>query len=241
MKVLIVEDDARVSGFLERGLKAEGYRPRVAHNASTGVSMARLLQTEVQDNSENAVLILDVMLPDGSGLEVCQQLRAGGFSLPILMLTALNSVEDRVAGLRMGADDYLGKPFAFDEILARLEALGRRVGQLSSTQPRTQLTVDDLTLDLEKMRLTRAGRDISLTAKELALVELLMSAPGRLFSRERILSNVWGLNEDPLTNVVDVYIRRLRTKIDLEGMDPLIHTQRGLGYRLESIRRDDSS
>lgn len=240
MKVLIVEDDARVSSFLERGLKAEGYRPQVAANASTGLSLAKALQKEVRENFECAVLILDVMLPDGSGLDVCQTLRAEGFSLPILMLTALNSVEDRVAGLRMGADDYLGKPFAFDEILARLEALGRRVGNAAPKQARKNLEVADLNLDLEKMRLSRAGREIQLTAKELALVELLMSAPGRLFSRERILSNVWGVNEDPLTNVVDVYIRRLRAKIDLDGLPPLIHTQRGLGYRLESLPATDS-
>lgn len=240
MKVLIVEDDLRVSSFLERGLKAEGYRPQVAANASIGLSLAKALQKEVRENFESAVLILDVMLPDGSGLDVCQTLRAEGFSLPILMLTALNSVEDRVAGLRMGADDYLGKPFAFDEILARLEALGRRVGNASPKQARKNLVVADLNLDLEKLRLSRAGREIQLTAKELALVELLMSAPGRLFSRERILSNVWGVNEDPLTNVVDVYIRRLRAKIDLEGMPPLIHTQRGLGYRLESLQGTDS-
>lgn len=240
MRVLIVEDDARVSSFLERGLKAEGYRPQVAPNATTGLSLAKSLQKEVRENFESAVLILDVMLPDGSGLDVCQTLRAEGFSLPILMLTALNSVEDRVAGLRMGADDYLGKPFAFDEILARLEALGRRVGSAAPQQARKNLEVADLNLDLERMRLSRAGREIQLTAKELALVELLMSAPGRLFSRERILSNVWGVNEDPLTNVVDVYIRRLRAKIDLEGMPPLIHTQRGLGYRLESLSSGDS-
>ncbi|WP_394672799.1 response regulator transcription factor [Limnobacter sp.] len=239
MKVLIIEDDARVSSFLERGLKAEGYRPQVAYNASTGISMSRALQKEVRENFENAVVILDVMLPDGSGLDVCQTLRAEGFALPILMLTALNSVEDRVAGLRMGADDYLGKPFAFDEILARLEALGRRVGTTAPKQTRTNLIVGNLNLDLEKMRLSRGGREIQLTAKELALVELLMSAPGRLFSRERILSNVWGVNEDPLTNVVDVYIRRLRAKIDLDDMAPLIHTQRGLGYRLESLQEKD--
>jgi DNA-binding response OmpR family regulator len=239
MKVLIVEDDARVSSFLDRGLKAEGYRPQVAHNASTGISMAKALQKEVRENFESAVVILDVMLPDGSGLDVCQTLRAEGFALPVLMLTALNSVEDRVAGLRMGADDYLGKPFAFDEILARIEALGRRIGNSVPKQIRKILEVADLNLDLEKMRLSRAGREIQLTAKELALVELLMSAPGRLFSRERILSNVWGVNEDPLTNVVDVYIRRLRAKIDLEGLPPLIHTQRGLGYRLESLQEPD--
>ena len=235
MRILIVEDDTRVSGFLERGLKAEGYRPHIAHNAATGLSMAKRLQTELRDNPESALLILDVMLPDGSGLDVCQTLRAEGFSTPILMLTALNAVEDRVVGLRMGADDYLGKPFAFDELLARIEALGRRISTATPVSKKKRLVVGDLVLDLESMKLFRAGRELSLTPKELALVELLISSPGRLFSRERILSNVWGVNEDPLTNVVDVYIRRLRAKIDTEGCSPLIHTQRGFGYRLESV------
>lgn len=235
MKILIVEDDSRVSGFLDRGLRAEGYRTQVAPTAQLGLTSAKALQSEAGESGGDAVVILDIMLPDGSGLDVCQTLRKEGFRLPVLMLTALNTVDDRIAGLRMGADDYLGKPFSFDELLARLEALRRR-GTHSSAQPQARkLEVADLVLDLTSMRLTRAGKEIALTAKELALVELMMSSPGRLFSRERILSNVWGMNEDPLTNVVDVYIRRLRSKIDLEGMSPLIHTQRGLGYRLESL------
>jgi len=235
MKVLIVEDDSRVSGFLDRGLKAEGYRTQVAGTAQLGLSLAKNLQTEVSEGAGDALVILDVMLPDGSGLDVCQNLRKENFKLPVLMLTALNTVDDRIAGLRMGADDYLGKPFSFDELLARIEALRRRSVQGVNQPQDRKLSVSDLVLDLGSMRLTRAGKDIALTAKELALVELMMSSPGRLFSRERILSNVWGVNEDPLTNVVDVYIRRLRSKIDLEGMPPLIHTQRGLGYRLESL------
>ncbi len=148
------------------------------------------------------------------------------------MLTALGTLEDRVTGLRLGADDYLIKPFEFEELLARIEALARR-GREQLQETSTRLVVADLILDREAMRVSRAGRTITLTARELALLELLMSAPGRLFSRERILANVWGTNEDPLTNVVDVYIRRLRSKID-EGFDrPLIHTLRGMGYRLE--------
>lgn len=237
MKVLIVEDDSRVSAFLDRGLKAEGYRTQVAPRAQTGLTLAKALQKESTESGSEALLVLDIMLPDGSGLDVCQSLRLDGFRLPILMLTALNTVEDRIAGLKMGADDYLGKPFSFDELLARIEALRRRSLQMAPATKDRKLEVADLVLDLVSMRLSRAGREIPLTAKELALIELMMSAPGRLFSRERILSNVWGMNEDPLTNVVDVYIRRLRAKIDLEGMPPLIHTQRGLGYRLELIQQ----
>jgi DNA-binding response OmpR family regulator len=159
-------------------------------------------------------------------------LRAAQVQLPVLMLTALSTVEDRVAGLRLGADDYLCKPFDFEELLARIEALGRRGREMRSAPP-TILKVDDLEMDLTTMKVSRSGRALALTARELALLELLMSAPGRLFSRERILANVWGVSEDPLTNVVDVYIGRLRNKIDEGHERPLIHTQRGLGYRLE--------
>lgn len=233
MKILIIEDDSRVHGFLERGLKAEGYRVELAEDGQTGLGMARQLQRTFRDTNEKSLVILDVMLPVMNGLEVCQQLRAEGFQLPILMLTALNEAEDRVTGLRTGADDYLGKPFNFEELLARIEGLARR-GIVSPEKGRPKkLTIDDLELDLDSMRVFRSGKEISLTAKELAVLELMMRSPGRLFSRERILSNVWGVNEDPLTNVVDVYIRRLRNKIDIDNAPPLIHTQRGLGYRLD--------
>ncbi|MDH4396886.1 MAG: response regulator transcription factor [Limnobacter sp.] len=234
MNVLIIEDDPRVSSFLERGLKAEGYRVRLAVNAAEGIAFAKELAKELQTEKDKAVILLDVMLPDQSGLTVCQTLRSSGIHIPILMLTALSSLEDRINGLRLGADDYLPKPFAFEEVLARIEALGRR-SITPAINHRSSLKVDDLEMDLETMKVTRAGKRIDLTAKELALLELLMSSPGRLFSRERILANVWGTNEDPLTNVVDVYVRRLRNKIDLEGLQPLIHTQRGLGYRLELL------
>lgn len=223
MNILVVEDDARVADFLVRGLRAEGYTVELARTGPEGLAMAR--------SAESGVLILDLMLPGLSGLELCQTLRAEGCHLPVLMLSALNETEDKVNGLRLGADDYLTKPFAFEELLARIEALlrrGREQRQRAST-----LQVADLVLDRERMQVSRAGQSIALTAKELAFLELLMSAPGRVYSRERILSNVWGTNEDPLTNVVDVYVRRLRTKIDEGHAVALLKTVRGFGYRLD--------
>ena len=233
MNILIVEDDRRVADFLERGLRAEGHRVQVARTGPEGLQMATDLARAPLPGDSAAVMLLDVMLPGMTGLELCQTLRASGVALPILMLSALGTLEDRVSGLRLGADDYLVKPFAFEELLARIEALARRGRELAAPTP-TVRQVADLVLDLDTMRVTRAGQALDLTARELALLELLMSAPGRLYSRERILANVWGVHEDPLTNVVDVYIRRLRSKID-EGQGPsLIHTVRGLGYRLEA-------
>ena len=234
MNILVVEDDARIADFLQRGLRAEGHRVQVARTGPEGLSMAQDAAREAQGSGDATVVLLDVMLPGMNGLEVCQTLRAANVSLPILMLTAMTTLEDRVAGLRLGADDYLCKPFEFEELLARIEALARR-GRAQGQSTPTQLSLADLALDREAMRVTRAGRALTLTARELALLELLMSAPGRLFSRERILANVWGTSEDPLTNVVDVYIRRLRSKIDEGHASPLIHTVRGLGYRLEDL------
>ena len=232
MNILLVEDDARIADFLDRGLRAEGHRVKVARNGPDGLAMARDAARASVGDSVPTVMLLDVMLPGMNGLEVCQTLRALRVHLPILMLTALGTLEDRVSGLRLGADDYLVKPFEFEELLARIDALARR-GHQQMAAASDVLVVADLELDTRAMRASRAGRAITLTARELALLELLMSAPGRLFSRERILANVWGTNEDPLTNVVDVYIRRLRSKVDEGFARPLIHTQRGLGYRLE--------
>ena len=227
MNLLVVEDDSRVADFLQRGLKAEGYKVQVAADGKEGLAMAR--------GGTFDLLLLDVMLPTISGIEVCQQLRADRNSVGVLMLTAMGTVQERVTGLRCGADDYLVKPFAFDELLARVEALLRRPAELkSSTKQTTQLVVADLKFDREKMQVSLGDVELTLTAKELALLELLMSAPGRLFSRERILSNVWGSHEDPLTNVVDVYIARLRAKIDKPDQTSLIQTMRGLGYKIQS-------
>lgn len=234
MNILVVEDDARIADFLQRGLRAEGHGVQVARTGPDGLAMAQDAAREASTGADSTVIILDVMLPGMNGLEVCQTLRANLVSLPILMLTAMTTLEDRVAGLRLGADDYLCKPFEFEELLARLEALARRGRSQVQSKPML-LRVADLELDRDAMRVTRAGQTLSLTARELALLELLMSAPGRLFSRERILASVWGINEDPLTNVIDVYIRRLRSKIDNDHPSPLIHTVRGLGYRLEEL------
>jgi len=232
MNILIVEDDVRVANFLDRGLRAEGHHVQVARTGPEGLEAARTLWREARADERVAVVVLDLMLPGMTGLEICQTLRAEACALPILMLTAMDALEDRVAGLRVGADDYLTKPFAFEELLARIDALARRSRDWKPAAPR-RLQVADLVFDRETMRVTRGGEPIAMTGKELALLELLMSAPGRLFSRERILANVWGAHEDPLTNIVDVYISRLRAKVD-EGRDePLIHTSRGLGYRLD--------
>ncbi|MBX9699593.1 MAG: response regulator transcription factor [Acetobacteraceae bacterium] len=225
--LLVVEDDPRVADFLGRGLRAEGYAVVPARNGVEALELAGSARFDA--------ILLDVMLPGSmDGREICRQLRARRDPTPILMLTALDAVEDRVEGLRVGADDYLGKPFAFDELLARIDALIRR-GRRFAEAPRI-VTLGDLAFDREALTVARAGRRLELTAKELALLDLLLSAPGRLFSRERILNSVWGLSEDPLTNVVDVYIGRLRRKLET-GEDgaamPVIRTVRGLGYRLE--------
>ncbi len=223
MKLLIIEDDPRVADFLLRGLRAEGYSPSAVESAEAALPLLR--------SGGFDLALLDVMLPGQSGMELCQQIRAECIPLPVLMLTAMGGVTDRVAGLRCGADDYLTKPFAFDELLARVEALLRRPAQWVTRA--TELVVGDLVFDRVRMEVRRAGQVLTFTAKDLALLELLMSAPGRMFSRERILSNVWGVDADPLTNVVDVYVRRLRSKLDGVGQPSWITTVRGMGYRLE--------
>ena len=230
MRVLIIEDDKRVADFLGRGLRAESHIVQVCHTGTDGFDQAK--------SGDAEIILLDVMLPGMSGIDVCQNLRSLGINVPILMLTAMTTVENRVAGLRCGADDYLGKPFAFEELLVRMEVLMRR-GQMRTKNLENQvLEVGDIRFDLDAMRVTHAGKAISFTAKELALLELLMRHPHRLYSRERILSNVWGMQEDPLTNVVDVYIGRLRSKLAENHQDScieVIETVRGLGYKMTTI------
>jgi len=170
------------------------------------------------------------MLPRMHGHEVCQQLRMNKVQIPVIILTALDSLDNVVEGLRMGADDYVTKPFAFEELLARVDTVTRRHSEFAE-QDQT-LRAGKLEFDRKSLRFTVSGNEVRMTAKELAIIELLMSKPGTLFSRERILSNVWGLSKDPLTNVVDVYIGKLRKKIDGDSGHSAIETVRGLGYRL---------
>lgn len=176
------------------------------------------------------LILLDLVLPKMHGHEVCQQLRMNKVNTPLMILTAMDSIDDIVTGLRLGADDYMTKPFSFEELLARIESLMRRHTNKEQEDP--CMRAGSLVFDRQSLRVFVDEEEIHLTAKELAILELLMSNPGKLFSRERILSNVWGLNVDPLTNVVDVYIGKLRKKIDPVTGRSLIETVRGLGYRL---------
>lgn len=223
MAILIVEDEARIAEFVKRGLEAEGYLVDWVPNGQEAI--------QVGASPVYEVIILDLMLPDLSGRDVCRRLRADGVETPVLMLTAMDTLDDKVTGLRIGADDYLTKPFAFEELLARIEALLRR-GR-SFEQQSASLAVADLVLNKETKEVSRGGQTIELTPKEFALLEYFMSMPGKVVSRTKILEQVWGYNADPLTNVVEVYIRNLRRKID-EGFETaLIKTVRGFGYKLE--------
>lgn len=222
MRILIVEDEIRIADFLQRGLRAEGHFPVVANDGEAGLELA--LQGDFD------LVLLDMMLPGIHGRDICQQLRMNKINTPLIILSAMDSLDDVIAGLRMGADDYMTKPFSFEELLARIETVMRRSSEVAVEEQ--SLAVGSLAFDRQSLRFTVDGKEIKMTAKELAIIELLMSHPGTLFSRERILSNVWGLNMDPLTNVVDVYIGKLRKKIDGDNANSIIETVRGLGYRL---------
>ena len=222
-KVLLVEDDARIVGFIKRGLEAEGYTVDVAKNGRDGLAMARA--------APYPLIILDRILPGLDGLQVCQTLRRERRNSCILMLTAMDSLQDKVDGLKGGADDYLTKPFAFDELIARIEALLRRSPRPTQTPV---LKSGDLTLDPRVKRAWRGEREILLTPREFALLAYLMAHAGTVVSRTRLLSNVWEVGFDPGTKVVEVYIRYLRQKIDGDGEKPLIRTVRGFGYVLSA-------
>jgi len=220
MKILVVEDDERVARFIQRGLQEEGHAVDVAFDGEEGEFLGEV--------NEYDLIILDVMLPKKSGITVCRELRERGVNTPILMLTARDAVEDKVRGLDAGADDYLTKPFAFEELLARVRALLRRGSEVKTPI----LKIADLELDPMRRRVVRAGKPIRLTSKEYALLEYMMRNPNRVLSRTRIAEHVWDMNFDPESNVIDVYISHLRAKID-KGFDkPLIHTIRGQGYML---------
>jgi DNA-binding response OmpR family regulator len=220
LKVLIVEDEHRVSDFLNRGLTEEGHAVRVAHTGAEGLT--------VVEEGWPDLIILDWMLPDTEGVEVCRILRGRGVHTHILMLTARDAVEDRVGGLDAGADDYLVKPFAFEELLARIRAVTRRPSVAASDK----ITVGDLVVDLRAHSARRGEKDIELTPREFALLAYLIRRPGRVVSRTALMQDVWDQDFDSGTNVVDVYINYLRSKIHREDAPALIHTVRGIGYVL---------
>jgi two-component system copper resistance phosphate regulon response regulator CusR len=222
LKILIVEDETKIGDYLQQGLTEAGFVVDLSRNGLDGHHRA---MTETYD-----LIILDVMLPDVDGWRILRSMREAGKTVPVLFLTARDSVDDRVKGLELGADDYLVKPFAFAELLARVRTLLRRG---AATVTDTTLKVDDLELDLMRRRVIRAGQRIPLTAKEFALLELLMRRKGEVLPRSLIASQVWDMNFDSDTNVIDVAIRRLRAKIDDSFDIKLIHTVRGMGYMLD--------
>jgi two-component system, OmpR family, response regulator len=220
MRVLVVEDDPRMAELLRRGLQEEGYAVDLASNGEEGVWLGT-------ENEYDAV-VLDVMLPDGDGFEVCRRLRQAGRWAPVVMLTARDAVQDRVVGLDAGADDYLTKPFSFQELFARVRALVRRgVGERPAV-----LEVGDLALDPATRRVHRGNEELSLTAKEAALLEYLLRHPGEVLTRAQIIEHVWDFAYDGGSNVVDVYVRYLREKVDRPFGRRSIETVRGAGYRL---------
>lgn len=218
MRILVVEDEKKVARFVQQGLEEEHYTVDVAHDGEVGLRMAE---------SENYdLLVLDVMLPKKSGLDLIREFRALNGTAPALMLTAKGSTEDKVAGLDSGADDYLTKPFAFAELLARVRSLLRR----GSKEKSTVLTIADLELDTVTHKAKRAGRTIELTAKEYSLLEYFLRNKERVLSRTIISEHIWDYNFDTGTNIIDVYVNHLRNKVEAEGEKRLIHTVRGVGY-----------
>jgi DNA-binding response OmpR family regulator len=224
MRILVVEDEPTAAGVLATGLREHAYAVDIASDGDAALEQAAVNQYDL--------LIVDVLLPGIDGFEVCRRLRAEGASVPILMLTALGRLDDRVEGLDAGADDYLPKPYHFKELLARVRALLRRGPALASAV----LSVGDLTIDTRARRVERAGRNIQLTTKEYSLLEYLARRQGEVVGRADIAEHVWDDGFDPMSNLIEVYIQRLRRKID-DGQDvKLIHTRRGAGYTLDSAR-----
>lgn len=220
-RILVIDDDASVTDFLRRGLSYEGYEVRVASSGRQGLDVAR---DDLPD-----LVVLDVMMPDMDGLEVCRRLKAGS-DIPILMLTARDAVSDKVQGLETGADDYLVKPFAFEEFLARVRAMLRR----SRTRTSDVLRYADLTLDLGMRVATRGGRDFHLSTTEFNLLEAFLRHPDQVLTREHLMDRVWGYDFGGESNVLEVYVRYLRAKLEADGESRLIQTVRGAGYALRS-------
>ena len=226
MRILLVEDEPQIADFIARGLSENGHSVDIARDGEEAL--------EWPSAADFDIIVLDVMLPSIDGVEVCRTLRGQGLRTPILMLTARDAVEDRVRGLDSGADDYLIKPFAFAELLARVRALSRREPALLGTM----LEVGDLVMDTATRRVTRSGAELELTAKEFALLEYLMRHPNQVLSRTVIAEHIWNYDFDNVTNVIDVHVKNLRKKID-EGFEgKLIQTVRGAGYRLSARATD---
>jgi len=221
MYLLVVEDERRLAELVRRVLEEEGHIVDVAHDGEEGLQMAL--------EGTHDVIVLDIMLPGINGLDVCKSLRANRVDTPVLLLTALDGVDDRVRGLDTGADDYLPKPFAFQELMARLRALSRR--RVHPRDPQ-ELSVDDLTLDLRRRRAQRDGRTIELSPKEFSLLEYFMRNEGHVVTRAQILDHLWGYDFATDSNLVDVYVAYLRRKVDKDTSNKLIRTVRGVGYAL---------
>lgn len=226
--ICLIEDEQKVAAFILKGLREHGYDVKVADD---GGAARNILQQEHFD-----LLIMDVMLPDTNGIDLCRHIRQTDQDTPILMLTALNQVHDKVSGLKAGADDYLVKPFHFSELLARIEALMRR--KKNKGDDDHILTFDDLKLDTWSKTAERAGKEISLTAKEYTLLELFMRNPNKILSREYIAEQVWGIGFDTGTNFIDVYVNYLRKKIEKDFRNKLIHTVIGMGYILKLANKE---
>lgn len=222
MRILVIEDDRKIASFVVKGLKENGFAVDHAPDGEEGLTMAQ--------GAPYDAAVVDIMLPRKDGLSVVQELRSEKLNIPVIFLSARASVDDRIKGLQSGGDDYLVKPFAFSELLARVQALIRRASK--TTEP-TTLSVGDLTLNLVTREVTRAGRAVELQAREFALLEYLTRNAGRLVSKTLILEHVWDYNFDPQTNVVDVLVCRLRNKIDRDFENKMIHTVRGVGYVLK--------
>lgn len=223
MRILVVEDDPKIASFVTKGLRQSGFAVDMAADGEEGLALARA--------STPDVAVIDVMLPKLDGLSLVRRLRQDGIQLPVLILSARATVDDRVKGLQAGGDDYLTKPFAFSELLARVQALLRRASNVAEPM---RLVVGDLTMDLLTREVIREGRKIELQAREFSLLEYLMRHSGRAVTKTLILEHVWDFSFDPQTNVVDVLVHRLRAKVDKEFEKKMIHTIRGVGYVLRA-------